>query len=215
MLRNIFLFIYVFGMIIIIVCLFFTKKISLVNAYYGITVWSAIYTILMKTLESFDNVKRNKLKEAIRIVENFDNPELRKARNFTRLFKKDHDDENLQKGKLAKFINEELDNQEKQECMNKYNIKNSEEIQELKSSLVYLFNYFQSVYTTLEADMADKDYTLKSLCNVYLQLFDRFDKWIQEYCEKSDKNQYKDLKSLKNIAEKFKKQNKKWNKGKI
>ena len=199
-----FLFIYVLVAIIIIVCLFFTKKILLVNVYYGITVWSAIYTILMKILESFDNVKRNKLKEAIRIVENFDNPELRKARNFTRLFKKDHDDENLQKGKLAKFINEELDNQEMQECMNKYNIKNSEEIQELKSSLVYLFNYFQSVYTTLEADMADKDYTLKSLCNVYLQLFDRFDKWIQGYCEKSDKNQYNDLKELAKMAKNFK-----------
>lgn len=182
-----------------------TKDIA-ISIYYGITVWSAIFTILINILNSQEEIKRNKLKEAIKIVNDFDNPDLREARNFTRRFKKEHDENNLQEGKLADFIDQTLSDGEMKEFMDKYKFKDEEEIYKLKSSLIYMFNYFQSVYTIIKSDMADKNYILRCMKDVYLQLFDRFKIWINRNCNTCDKNQFNDLVKLEELANNFKEQ---------
>lgn len=195
--------VYVVG---IIVCLSFAVKydqIPLINLYYGITVWSAIFAVVWKIFEAKEKNKKDKLNQAIQIVNNFDNSDLRKARDFTRLFKKEHDDQNLKKGELADFIENILDEDNKKLYMQKYNITSDEDIRALKSSLVYLFNYFQSVYAIINADMADKDYVLRYLSNVYISLFNRFEVWLTKNCESSDKYQLEDLKKLKEMANNY------------
>lgn len=205
--------VYVIGIIILLFVLFSLKKIHLIDFYYALTIWSGIYTVILNIMNSISETKRKKLDKAIEIVNNFDNLELRKARDFTRLFKKEHDENNLPKGNLAKFIENGLDEKKQREWMEKYKIAGEEDLRELKSSLVYLFNYFQSVYAILKSDMADKDYVLKSLSCVYTQLFDRFESWIREYCKTSDKYQYEDLESLKTMADSYLEQNPKGQKG--
>lgn len=204
--------VYVIGIIILLLVLLSLKKIHSIDFYYALTIWSGIYTVILNIINSISETKRKKLDKAIEIVNNFDNLELRKARDFTRRFKKEHDEKNLPKGDLAKFIENKLGEKQK-DWMDKYNLKQEDDLRELKSSLVYLFNYFQSVYAILKSDMADKDYVLKSLSCVYTQLFDRFESWIREYCETSDKYQYEDLESLKTMADSYLKQNPKWQKG--
>lgn len=204
--------VYVIGIIILLLVLLSLKKIHSIDFYYALTIWSGIYTVILNIINSISETKRKKLDKAIEIVNNFDNLELRKARDFTRRFKKEHDEKNLPKGDLAKFIENKLGEKQK-DWMDKYNLKQEDDLRELKSSLVYLFNYFQSVYAILKSDMADKDYVLKSLSCVYTQLFDRFESWIREYCETSDKYQYEDLESLKIMADSYLKQNPKGQKG--
>lgn len=201
---------FIVGVFVSIVLLYCLGKMSIVNVYYGITVWAVIFTVF---LESYNKTKRDNLVQSIKIVNDFDNLELRKARDFTRRFKKEHDENNLPKGDLAKFIENGLDEKKQREWMEKYKIAGEEDLRELKSSLVYLFNYFQSVYAILKSDMADKDYVLKSLSCVYTQLFDRFESWIREYCKTSDKYQYEDLESLKTMADSYLEQNPKGQKG--
>lgn len=177
-------------------------KAQLMNLYYGITVWSSIFAIVWKILETKEKIKNNKLNNAIEIVNNFDNPELHKARDFTRLFKKEHDEQNLKRGELAQFIENELDKKKMDEYMERYNIKPDEGVRTLKSSLVYLFNYFQSVYAIINVDMADKDYVLRYLSNVYISLYDRFEVWLTDYLS-CDKYQLEDLKKLKKMADDY------------
>lgn len=177
-------------------------KAQLMNLYYGITVWSSIFAIVWKILETKEKIKNNKLNNAIEIVNNFDNPELHKARDFTRLFKKEHDEQNLKRDELAQFIENELDKKKMDEYMERYNIKPDEGVRTLKSSLVYLFNYFQSVYAIINVDMADKDYVLRYLSNVYISLYDRFEVWLTDYLS-CDKYQLEDLKKLQKMADDY------------
>ena len=90
--------------------------------------------------------------------------------------------------------------------MDKYKFNNKEEIYKLKSSLIYMFNYFQSMYVIIESDMADKNYILRCMKDVYKNLFNRFKVWLAENCETCDKNQFNDLVKLEELANNFKEQ---------
>ncbi len=196
-------------LIVIVILLFLLlifKKFSITNFYYALTVWSVICTVILNIINSISETKRKKLEKAIEIVNDFDNPDLREARNFTRRFKKEHDENNLQEGKLADFIELRLNNDEMEAFMDKYKFNNKEEIYKLKSSLIYMFNYFQSMYVIIESDMADKNYILRCMKDVYKNLFNRFKVWLAENCETCDKNQFNDLVKLEELANNFKEQ---------
>ena len=127
------LILYVVGIMAMLVIVSIFSHENMINIYYVITVWSAIFTIIYKILESKEKIKRDKLNQSIKIVNDFYNPELRKARNFTRLFKEEHDKKDLKRSELADFIDDKLEQNKKNAYMQKYHINSDNDIRALKS----------------------------------------------------------------------------------
>ena len=180
--------------------LYYFGKMSICNIYYAITVWAAIITLILNIYTTQHKINQEKLNHAVLLVQNFDKDSLRCARNFSRKFKKDHDNNNLPNDELVEFIEGTLNETKNTEWKQKYDINDSAE---LKSSLIHLFNFFQSVYTEYSCGTADKEYLLHNLAYVYVDIYDRFKIWLEKHSTKSDKIQGIDLEKFDILAKKY------------
>lgn len=154
------------------------------------TACSAIYNFI-------SNKRTNRLKYAISLVDKFDCKDHREARNFTRAIKPYWDAGKIAPATLAKLIDSEIliIGSDVKKLQEDCGIKNSKA---LKESLIYLFNYWQCVYSAVLYNAADEHYIMKHLSQVYVSQYDRFEYWLKGFSKNNDNQQIQDLEAFYN-----------------
>ena len=181
------------GILIATFCvLFVCKSKNLANLYYAITIWSIIYTACVASYEFNKQREDIKLKYSINLVEYFDNEYLREVRDLTRALR-DTCNEGEVAPKVLKELIENIDNEETRKIKEKCGIN---ETKNLKRSLIYLFNYWQKVYTGIEYHAVNEKYIKHHLSKVFISQYERFKPWLSENLSNNDKKQFEDLKKL-------------------
>ena len=69
----------------------------------------------------------------------------------------------------------------------------------MERELVFLFNYWQQVYLSIEWGFADSKYLCYNLKEVFDSQYDRFKPWIEENIKSNDNKQYNDLKNFREM----------------
>ena len=62
--------------------------------------------------------------------------------------------------------------------------------------MIYLFNYWQKVYTGIEYQAVNEKYIRHHLSKVFISQYKRFEPWLSENLSNNDKKQFEDLKNL-------------------
>lgn len=148
--------------------------------------------------------KDDKLKYAVELVKDFDNKELRQSRELTRRIKPLWDKKEIKPKVLADLI--DGINKENSEIMQLQKSCNIESAENLKGSLIFLFNYWQSVYSALKYNLVKDEYILKHLSNTFASQYERFHYWFERYSKDNDMQQFKDLEEFDDIAKEYLKQ---------
>ncbi len=168
--------------------------------YYVISSFAIVYTAIVAICDFREKRKFDKLNYAIELVEYFDNKELRVARNFTRNLRKPIESGKYSEDLLLKFIEKRYTFWE---LLIDADLRYLQKVckpcgdLELKDSLVYLFNYWQKVYTALEYEAVDKKYIMHHLAGVYKEQYKRFKFWLDYQKENGgDKLQWEDLRKF-------------------
>lgn len=184
--------------VVTIVAILLGKQYSLdANHYYIISSFAIAYTAIVAICDFREKRKFDKLNYAIELVEYFDNKELRVARNFTRNLRKPIESGKYSDDLLLKFIEKRYTFWD---LLIDADLRYLQKVckpcgdLELKDSLVYLFNYWQKVYTALDYDAVDKEYIMHHLAGVYREQYKRFEFWLNYQAENGgDKRQREDL----------------------
>ena len=165
--------------------------------YYVISTFAIVYTAIVATWDFYQRRNFDKLNYAIELLEYFDNKELRVARNFTRNLRKPIESGKYSDDLLLKFIEKRYTFWD---LLIDADLRYLQKVckpcgdLELKDSLVYLFNYWQKVYTALEYEAVDKEYIMHHLAGVYKEQYKRFEFWLNYQAENGgDKRQREDL----------------------
>ncbi len=191
--------IFFLGLIIGLCYVFFVcKSKNLIDFYYAITIWSIIYTACIASYEFNKRNEDSKLKYSIDLVEYFDNEYLRDVRDFTRALRDTCNDGDVAPKVLTELI-ENINNEETKKLKEKCGISKTEN---LKRSLIYLFNYWQKVYTGIKYNAVNEKYIKHHLSDVFESQYKRFEPWLKQYLSNNDKKQLEDLE---NLLEYFKK----------
>ena len=122
------------------------------NVYYSIATISLLYTAV---IASYDfQIRRNerKIDKAMELVEKFDSPDLRRVRDFTRVIGKHMP--NIPENDLSKYVSPE-GKEELQQLLQKYGYPYNKEDINMERDLVFLFNFWQQVYLSIEKGIAD------------------------------------------------------------
>lgn len=181
------------GILIAILCvLLVCKSKNLANLYYAITIWSIIYTACVASYEFNKQREDARLKYSIDLVEYFDNEYLREVRDLTRALR-DTCNEGEVAPKVLKELIENIDNEKTIKIKEKCGIN---ETKNLKRSLIYLFNYWQKVYTGIKYHAVNEEYIKHHLSSVFRSQYKRFEPWLSENLSNNDKKQLDDLKNL-------------------
>lgn len=155
------------------------------NVYYSIATISLLYTAV---IASYDfQIRRNerKIDKAMELVEKFDSPDLRRVRDFTRVI-----------GKHMPNIPEKEELQKKKK---KYGYPYNKENINMERDLVFLFNFWQQVYLSIEKGIADEKYICHNLKKVFDSQYKRFNFWIVKHLKDGDPKQYNDLKKFNDL----------------
>lgn len=171
-----------------------------------VTTLGVIFTACSAMFLFISKISQERIKYAIKLVEQFDNKDFREARNFTRAIKELWDSEQITPEKLTMMIEGQNEDKEIQDLMVQCKI---EECDKLKESLIFLFNYWQKVYSGIQYRVADKKYILEHLSNVFNSQYLRFSDWFGKFIiQENDQKQRDDLIRFNELCEKHLKPNK-------
>lgn len=159
-----------------------TKTSDLPQIFNLITSFMAISTISAAIYTFISNNRAQRLKYAIRIVENFDRKDFRKARNLTRAIGKVSD--KIATKTLKDLIDDKLSNKDVKK-LQKLCKFSSKDCQKLEESVIFTFNYWEGVYDAIQYNAVNDDYVKEHLCSVYISQYERFSPWFREKFSKT------------------------------
>lgn len=133
-----------------------------------LNVWQSLETAKVTQ----DQIARNRIENTFRLLERWDDKLYLEARRFTRELKDEH--HNLSATQI------------------KERIKVSPE---LRQSVILLFNYFDTIRVSIEADRVCEKILREQLGTTYIDIHDRFKPWI-ETCPQEHQNHLKKLTEL-------------------
>ncbi len=158
-----------------------------------ISSFAIVYTAIIAIWDFYQKRNFDKLNYSIKLIEYFDNKELRLARTFTRNLKGPIESGAYSKNVLLAFI-ENWDSLAKKKLKALRKLCNCQNSDQLKDSLIFLFNYWQKIYTAIEYEAVNKEYLLHHVHNVYREQYERFKFWLDfRLGNGGDNEQYADL----------------------
>lgn len=175
-----------------ICCFIFIKANG--NLFDTQNIWDEIQTIVVGgtvviALWDFqEKIKGDKLAYAVKLAEDFDGDCIRAARRITRKL----DDKELTPETICNFLmGKEIDEEIEKKIMQLSINDNRLEVREqLRESVIWMFNYYQRLYMCLKYGQIEKKYILHLLSSVYLSQYERFKPWIEEL-KNTDNNLFK------------------------
>lgn len=183
--------------LIVAVCIVILQDNSSHNCiYYSIATASLVYTSVIAAYDFQTRRNERKLDYAIKFLERFDCEDIRRVRDFTRVIKKHRP--NISDTELLKYLNPK-NNKKIIKILKKYGYNEAKKNINMERELVFLFNYWQQVYLSIEWGFADSKYLCHNLKEVFDSQYDRFKPWIEENIKSNDNKQYNDLKNFREM----------------
>lgn len=165
----------------------------------SITYAGVIFTISSTIITFINNIKYQRLKYAIELTDAFESPEIRAVRNITRKIRKAFSKGEISAQQLYEYIEEVNQNNMIPKDIKAFIKKNNigeNEFKDLNNNLIFLFNYWERVYASIEHNAVDKDYIIEQLGNVFIGHYERFNVWLKKYIKIGAPEQYEHLKKL-------------------